>query len=243
LGFLWRAWRYRLRLDPLEIRTLLAHVAPGDCAIDVGAHKGGYVYWLHRAVGPTGRVFAFEPQPRIADRLRAALAACDLRNVTLENAAVSDRCGEVTMTLPPGRSTCGATLEPRGEARDTFPVRAVTLDHYFETLPSLRVTFLKCDVEGHELSVFRGADRLLRTHRPALLFECEARHAPARSVRAVFEHLEALGYSGSFFWGGALRPLAEFRPEVHQASPDRRPYANNFFFTCLSSRSKRMSRG
>ncbi len=230
LELAWRAWRYRLRLDVPEIRYLLGHVAPGTIAVDVGAHKGGYTYWLSRSVGPGGRVYAFEPQPALAEGLSRALAASGIGNVTVEPLAVSDRSGEVVMTLPGGRSTCGATLEPREAARASFVVRAVALDEYLERLPG-RIGFVKCDVEGHELSVFRGAERILGAHRPILMFECEKRHRLAGSVEDVFRHLEARGFAGWFFRDGVLAPVSEFDPETHQRAPDRKPYVNNFLFT------------
>lgn len=230
LELAWRAWRYRLRLDAPEIRYLLGNVAPGTTAIDVGAHKGGYTYWLQRAVGRAGHVYAFEPQPELARGLARALAASGIRNVTVEALALSDRSGEVVMTLPRGRSTCGATLQPRPGARASFTVRATTLDEYFARVPG-PIGFLKCDVEGHELSVFRGAERLLATHHPILMFECEMRHTRPGSVWDVFRHLEARGYAGWFFRRGALIPVSEFDAEKLQRSPDQKPYVNNFLFT------------
>jgi hypothetical protein len=74
-----------------------------------------------------------------------------------------------------------------------------------------------------------GPRRIIEAYRPLLLFECEARHAPARGVRDVFEHLEASGYAGSFYLDDELVPVADFRPAVHQV-PGRRPYVNNFVF-------------
>src|SRR5207237_1111420 len=70
----WRAWRYRLRLDPAEISFVRAHLRPGQHAVDIGAHKGGYLYWMRRAVGSSGRTFAFEVQPELAAYLRRVLA-------------------------------------------------------------------------------------------------------------------------------------------------------------------------
>ncbi len=229
IGLLWRAWRYRLRLDPAEIGYLLEHVSPGDWVVDVGSHKGAYTYWLQRSVGPAGKVFAFEPQPALADYLRKALAACGVRHVVVENLGVSDRCGDAVLALPPGHSTCGATLEERSDSRSTSTVRTTTLDTYFESQDSHRVGFLKCDVEGHELSVFKGAIRILRDHRPLLMFECEGRHNTKRSVSDVFAFLEDLGYQGWFFWDRAPTPVSEFRPQVQQV-PGRTPYINNFVF-------------
>lgn len=67
IRWLFRAWRYRYRLERREITLLLQQLRPGDWAVDVGAHKGAYTYWMQRAAGATGQVFALEPQPLLAD--------------------------------------------------------------------------------------------------------------------------------------------------------------------------------
>ena len=88
---------------------------------------------------------------------------------------------------------------------------------------------IKCDVEGHELEVFRGGERLLRAQRPILVFECEARHHRHDTPAAVFAFLAGLGYEGRFFAREGLLPIEVFDPARHgaQSSPE---YANNFVF-------------
>jgi FkbM family methyltransferase len=228
LRFLWRAWRCRLRDDRAELRWILGRLRPGQTAIDVGAHKGGYTWWMHRGVGPAGRVLAFEPQARLAARLGDVLARSGCENVRVENLALSDRSGDAVL-VQPSWSTCAATLEPREGVRSSERVRVVTLDGWLTRIGDPAVHLVKCDVEGHELAVFRGARRTLERHRPALLVEIEARHRPGSSVAEVVAFLESLGYRGSFFWKGRLLPASEFRPEVHQV-PGRKPYANDFAF-------------
>jgi FkbM family methyltransferase len=230
VGLTLRAWRYRLRDDPAEVRYLLQHVSRGQTVVDIGAHKGGYTYWLRRAVGPGGRVFAFEPQPRMAGYLRQVFPPSERGAVVVENVAVSDRNGVAQLLTPQGTSQCGATLEERANPRASYPIPTTTLDSYFEAMPSLRISFVKCDVEGHELSVFKGASRILREHRPVLLFECETRHTGGRPVSVVFDHLTAAGYRGWFFWNGSLRSVSEFDPATMQRSPEMKPYLNNFAF-------------
>ncbi len=230
LRLMQRAWRYRLRHDPAEIRFLLDTLRRGDTAIDVGAHKGAYTWWMARAVGRAGRVFAFEPQPELAQRLRRQLTGPRWAHVSTEAAAVSERAGELDLYVPDAAPSPGASLEAArsADARRTHRVRVVTLDEHIPA--GLRVGLIKVDVEGHELSVFRGAQRLLTTSRPALLFECEARHHRGDAIESVFAHLRGLGYVGSFFWRGRRLPLEQFRAEVHQVE-GREPYANNFAFT------------
>ena len=197
--------------------------------MDIGAHKGAYLYWMRRAVGPSGTVFAFEPQVELAHYLKERARELG-GQITVENVALSDANGVATLDVPAGGPACGATLEPglRGE-KSSVEVAVQTLDDYFSQRPAIRIALIKCDVEGHELRVFRGGERILREHRPALLFECEARHNRRQSMSEVFGFLEGLGYRGSFFLGRKLVPLADFHQSL-QADPHASDYANNFVF-------------
>ena len=60
--YLYRAYRYRYRVDRAELRFVRESLEPGQVAVDIGCHKGAYTYWMRRQVGPNGMVFAFEPQ-------------------------------------------------------------------------------------------------------------------------------------------------------------------------------------
>jgi hypothetical protein len=64
---------------------------------------------------------------------------------------------------------------------------------------SKQVSFLKVDVEGFELQVFRGAEQILEQHAPVILFECETRHLTEHTMTDVFAFLLDRGYIGSFF--------------------------------------------
>ncbi len=234
LRLLYRAYRYRWKNDPAEIAFVRSLVRPGTVAIDVGAHKGAYTYWLARGVGPAGRVYAFEPQPQLARNLQRSF---DPARVTVENAGVSDHEGTMQLHIPTdGRPSPGASLEATSTATTTghaIEVRVIALDHYLRDLPdrARAVGFLKCDVEGHELHVFRGAEQMLRRDRPVLLFECEQRHHGAQPITEVFACLESLGYTGRFFHEGRLAPLAEFDVGKHQRAAKQPGYCNNFVFS------------
>ena len=60
--FLHRAWRYRLRGDKFGVSFLRTRNLAGKTAVDIGAHRGVYSYWMHKQVGTRGSVIAFEPQ-------------------------------------------------------------------------------------------------------------------------------------------------------------------------------------
>ena len=51
LRWIFRAWRYRLVVEKHEIKFMLDYLAPGNIAVDIGAHKGAYTYWMSKYVG------------------------------------------------------------------------------------------------------------------------------------------------------------------------------------------------
>jgi FkbM family methyltransferase len=233
LRWLYRAWGYRYRLERQEIRALMEHLLRGQVAVDVGAHKGAYTFWMRQAVGAEGAVYAFEPQPELAERLRALVTASAYDNVVVENRGLSSTAGILQLRVPGRGDSPGASFEKASgslEQGHSYPVSVTTLDDYFAGDRERPVSFIKCDAEGHELEVFRGGENLLRTCRPVLLFECERRHRQSDSVEEVFDYLHRLDYAGYFMTNRGAEEIARFDPAVHQPA-DRGPgYVNNFLF-------------
>jgi len=235
--FLWRAYKTRFRDQRAEIRELISAIKPGEIAVDVGSHKGSYLYWLAKAAAP-GQVVAFEPQPTLAEYLRRECAAARLKNVVVESAGVSDHNGELTLHVPGTSTSHGASFEDivlSIRKCQSFSVPVYKLDDYFRNRTS-RIAALKIDVEGHEFSVLRGAQELLRRDAPCLVVECEARRLTTCSVQDVLSYLQSLGFSGSFVDQGRLRPVSEFDPTKHQRMKgdrfwDAPDYCGNFVLT------------
>jgi FkbM family methyltransferase len=234
--FLFRAFKARFRDQRAEIQAVLSSLQSGDRAVDVGAYKGSYLYWLRKAVGQQGKVFAFEPQPELKRYLEIICAASKWGNVQVYDLAVSDMVGRATLNVPSGGVSPGASLEQA--VASSAPGRGYecavdTLDRCLKNAGP--INFLKVDAEGHELQVFRGAADILSRFTPVILFECEARHLSNHTMRDVFSYLQNLGYDGEFFSPLGLRPLKEFDPVVHQRSDSERfwdapDYCNNFLF-------------
>lgn len=226
--FLWRAYKARYRDQKAELAAIRARVGAGDVVCDIGANKGSYLYWMSKWAG---RVVAFEPQPGLAQYLATACDRLRLSNAVVEAMGVSDSSGTKQLYIPAPNSP-GASLVPSA-GMETLPVRVVALDDYFP--PEKKIALLKVDVEGAEMDVFKGAERILRESRPTLVFEYEQRHLQEGTVADCFAYLEARGYRGEFVARGRTLPVSQFDPARHQSeqgeafwnSPD---YCNNFIF-------------
>ena len=138
-------------------------VRPGDVFFDIGAHVGFYSLLASALVGSTGKVFAFEPNPRNVRYLRAHVAMNHLTNVALFEAAVWDRPGTVLF------ETAGDSSTSRVAETGSLQVAATTLDGLRAEGALPAPNFIKIDVEGGEIHVLRGAIKLLKETSPLVI--------------------------------------------------------------------------
>lgn len=165
-------------------------VRPGAVVVEAGANIGSHTVALSAAVGPTGRVYAFEPQRIVFQTLCANVALNSLTNVDCRWQAVGAGAG--TIVVPPldynQENNFGALGLGSYRQGETVPV--VTVD----SLGLERCDLLKADVEGMELEVLRGASQTLARCRPLLYLENDRQEKSA----ALLQHLLDLGYR--LFW-------------------------------------------
>lgn len=207
------------RTEPelLRLPALLKAMPEQAVFMDVGANVGAYTRAALKHLSPK-RVYAFEPQPELAEALRKEFA-----QTTVEALAFSSRQGSAQFKVPEVAGVpyyTRGTLEQFKEERETgaryFEVPLNTIDAYCKErgiVPGV----IKIDVEGHEADVLLGAEATLRAHHPALIVEIEQRRL-TRPIKEIFDSLEALGYKGEFYDPAAktYRPLGEFSVEMHQ---------------------------
>lgn len=225
--------RAQHREEP-EMELLKWLVPRTGLAVDIGANRGVYTWRLSRIAE---RVLAVEANPEYIPYLRRIAPS----KVEVVNAAVSDRSGRTMLRVPREGAHRGGlgTVEPANLAvsadAEMHPIEARTLD---DLTSNRRVSFIKIDVEGHELAVLRGAAKVLESDRPCLLIESEDRHRPL-AVQTIFEYLHPLNYVGLMLVGGTLTTTDGFSSEVHQRlvsesdlAAGYRPagYVNNFIF-------------
>jgi len=148
--------------EPEHTRIFLEKVRVGGTVIDVGAHLGYYTMISAALVGPSGSVYAFEPDPRNRHYLDRHLSINRFHNVHVEEAAVADQQGTARFRRGTGSGT--GHLNEGGQLRvRTLALDAFLLEH------GARPTFIKIDAEGAEHLVLMGARRILREDRPVLV--------------------------------------------------------------------------
>ena len=166
----------------------LEHIRAADrqgVYIDAGANVGTATMWF-AMLCPSTHVHAIEPVGRFADQVDRVITENRLsQRVTLHRIGVSDRSGTATNHLDRSHQI-GFDAEPK-DRNETFPV--TTLDG----LVSEPVSVIKIDVEGMELRVLRGADRILKTDRPTIYFEAWNR----AQLREVSDFLKPYGYGST----------------------------------------------
>ncbi len=188
---------YRGWMDAGLETWIRSWLRPGDVYVDVGAHIGYLSALAARAVGPQGRVVAFEPSPESWERLRAAFDPSHFPQVDAVNAAVASGPGEASLFAAADgweHQAYRNSLHPAAGLRHLATVRTVSLDSMF---PADRLRLLKIDVEGGEQAVLAGAEALLRTGRcDALVVELnpDALARAGSSVAGIVTYLEAMGF-------------------------------------------------
>ena len=199
--------------EPAERAFVGRFLRTGMTALDIGAHPGLYTLLASKRVGPSGRVYAFEPSPRERRALRWNLGLNRCKNVVIEEMALGNVEDEGNLYVVDGHETGCNSLRPPAVPGPTWgvPVRIGTLDQWLETKRVKTVDFIKMDVEGGELSALRGAERLLdRRPRPVILVEVQDIRTQPWGYRAgeIIRYLSDKNYKWfSLSAEGALTPL------------------------------------
>jgi FkbM family methyltransferase len=199
--------------ESLARELFVGALVPGATVVDGGAHIGLYTMTAARHIGPTGRVFAFEPDPYNAIALRRNIAANGLTNVDVQSRALTDAIGHGAYHVSSG--TVGSSLVDKAYIHDSheIAVQTTTVDHVLGARPPADL-IMKLDVEGVEERALRGARRTLAASATAHIL---VEHNPAAlrdggsSGNSLVRLLRDLGLS-AFFVDEARHRLVAIDP-------------------------------
>lgn len=169
---------------------------PNDYAVDVGANLGRHLFPMAKAVGASGRVYAFEPIAPLYKKLKKQIKEDAFNNIKMYQAAASKAAGQATFRYFENRPAFSG-LQRRDTPFDDsegglneIQVECVTLDSKLPWTWRKKISALKLDIEGGELHALMGAEKCLQKSRPMIVFE-NGRQASA----------QVYGYTKDDFYG------------------------------------------
>lgn len=181
---------------------------PGDVFMDIGSSIGYFTLVGAGIVGPGGRVIALDALRECAEATRFNARLNGLTQVETLHAAVAAHSGETDVVVTEEwlwsqlASVGGHSLEMR---RDR--VEAISIDDVVERLRLPTVDVVKIDVEGSELEVIAGMQRVLAEHKPFVICEMHDRNAEFCAA------IEDCGYRVTNLDG--REPVPQSGPNVH----------------------------
>jgi FkbM family methyltransferase len=171
-------------------------VRPGDITFDIGANLGLVTLTLARAVGPSGQVHAFEPNPVLQELIQQSIDKNSASNVTLHRMALGSTDDELTLFVPSNNSGQGSfKYHSNSPHSRTYRCMVKQLSHVVRQLQIGRIRLIKIDVEGFESDVLLGGADVLRDVRPdAIILETNDQNQPAFRERTAIKILRQFDY-------------------------------------------------
>jgi len=220
------------RIAPIEIlnfghyeqedsEMILRLINEGDTVFDIGGNFGWYS--LNIAKAKHANVYAFEPIPKTYGYLCKNVELNGLDRVRAFNFGFSDSERELTFYYYPegsGNSSSVDLSSGAGVEKVTCQVRTVDA---FAAEQKVRVDFIKCDVEGAELMVFRGGLETIRRDTPVVFAELLRKWAVKFGYHPneVLQLFRDAGYRCFTVQGSRLREFGSVDDETRET---------NFFF-------------
>ena len=192
-------------------------------SIDIGVFRGVYSYKIAEY---SSKVYGFEANPVMFNYLNKNLTKLK-KNIMLHNIALSDSKGYAKLKIPIRNKSMFksnfedyyegglATIESdnilHNKMFDAFDVKKLTLDSFnFDQ----KISFIKIDVEGHEFSVLKGSEKILKKYKPVLLIEIDKQHST--KVKETFNYLEELNYESFYFDGIDLIKILSYEENIRK---------------------------
>lgn len=209
--------------EPSESRMMLKLFEGCKTFYDIGANIGWHSLNLS-ARYREATFYCFEPIPTTYQHLRENIRLNSFANFHTYNVALSDRNGQQNFyfyqACSGNASAVNLTERPDVSA---IECRQSKLDDFTEEAGLPPPAFIKCDVEGAELMVFKGAEETLRRHKPIIMAEILRKWSGkyGYNPNEIFQVLFNQGYQAFTTNGHHLFPFEQMTEETVET---------NFFF-------------
>ena len=203
--------------DENEIDLLKRFIKPGTDSIDVGVYRGVYSYEMSKY---SKKVHSFEPNPLIFKYINKNLKKIS-NNIDLYNFALSNENKVSNLRIPirnkkinkenyeehylMGRATVHELNNFQNYEKFEITLKKID-DFNFDN----EISFMKIDVEGHEIEVIEGGKLFIKKNKPVLLVEIEERHSK-KNIHHSIDYINGLGYNSYFYDENNLKKTSELK--------------------------------
>jgi FkbM family methyltransferase len=177
-----------------EIYLISKYINVGETVLDIGANIGTHSLAFSRMVGRGGRVIAFDAQHKIFQVLGANMLLNNAFHVDCINALVGKDRAVTTIPVSNivdnpnfGAASYRTHVSNQLAAPNGLPIAMITID----SLELKQCHFMKIDVEGMEIDVFRGAENTIKKFKPIIYFE----QTTERSLKDIFAFFSERNYT------------------------------------------------
>jgi FkbM family methyltransferase len=195
--------------DPQVLEVCCRFLKPGGVFYDIGANVGLMSVEVARRFSDQVRVFAFEPQPSLARTIAISARLNNYQNLRVFPIMLGKEPGRADLFIASHSIHASAVSREAGAAAIHCPVG--TIDQMLGDGLLAPPDVIKIDVEGGEFDVFRGAQKAIAQHRPAITFESDEnanRFGYTRKQLCEFLR-ETAGYRFYAIAGDKLTPAEE----------------------------------
>ena len=144
---IWEVWKAKVYDDER------LPISAEDVVVDMGAHIGAFAVRAAR-LAHRGQVYAYEASSRNYALLMENRELNSLKNLHIENSAVSDKRGELPLYTPANNSILGSLKQETSSFKEM--VQAITFSDIISEHIIQQIDFLKMDVEGAEFDILFG---------------------------------------------------------------------------------------
>lgn len=173
-----------------DVEALKKIVKPGWTCLDIGGSFGRYALPMSLAIGKGGKVFCFEPGSYSFKVLSIIRWFHRLKNVAIYKLAVSDKKGTINLHLPIKQNgKIGTALafisDTSHDNTISEAVDMTSIDGFCAENGIKQVDFIKCDTEGSEMRVIKGAENVIKKSRPFILCEVDIGSVSEQNDKAI----------------------------------------------------------
>jgi FkbM family methyltransferase len=175
----------------------------GRTVYDVGGGRGRFTLFFARAVGSSGNVVTFEPNPMNYRNISDQVVLNEFASVQIFQLGLGKRRQRATLAFrpaDPGRGTASTAIQKQTLQHVdavTVPIELDSMDHQITSLQLPPPDFIKIDVEGLEFDVLQGMVGTMQRRRPDIFIEIHGSDSPDKTQNAqrIVEFLLTAGYS------------------------------------------------